>query len=151
MTSSLLVSIDRTSLSLGALALPGSNDGSTGMHIVSFSPPARQSRNVYMPDSESINGSEIIATSEQQAILGFNVKMTSATETALRTSYNTLVAAIKQFRFAVTTTQSGAPAEVWAADPGSIQLADPTGRTFADSHNLNPVYSVSIPVYPVAS
>src|SRR5690348_10230116 len=122
MTSTLTVSIDRTSLSLGALALTGSNDGSNGMHLVAYSPPSRIARNVYMPDSANVHGSEKVASALQQAVLGFNVKMTSATETALHASYAALAAAIGQFEFTVTTTIGGAAAEVWTADPGSIQL-----------------------------
>jgi hypothetical protein len=149
MTSALQVSIDRTSLSLATLVLPGSRDGS-GMHLVAYSPPALQARTAYMPDAPGIHGSEAVSWSWQQALLSFNVKMTAATETALRANYLALVAAISQFpSFTVTTILSGAAAEVWTANPGSIQLVDPAGRTPGDVHNLNPVYAVTIPVYPI--
>lgn len=152
MTSALIITTDRSGMpgSLSPLVLHGSADGS-GRRIVAYSPPALQSRITWMPDSIDVEGSEAIATTWQQSMLGFSVKIEATTETLVQSTYAEMVAAWSQFSFTITTQLSGAPAQVWSANRGSIQLADSTGRTFADVHNLNPVYAITIPVYPIAS
>ena len=152
MTSAVSISTDRSGMpgSLAPLVLNGSVDGSY-RRLTAYSPPALQSRVTWMPDSDFVEGSEAIGAVWQQSMLGFSVQIEAATETLVQAAYAEMVAAWSQFSFTVTTQLSGAPAQVWAANRGSIQLADSTGRTFADVHNLNPVYAVTIPVYPIAS
>lgn len=151
MTSALSISIDRSGMpgSLSPLVLHGSVDSSV-RRIVAYSPPAKQARIKWGPDSDDVEGSEALAATWQQALMGFKVKMVAATETLLQAGVVELEAALAQFAFTVTTQLSGAPAQVWAANRGSIQLADSDGRTPSDVHNLNPVYAVTIPVYPIA-
>lgn len=83
--------------------------------------------------------------------MGFTYCATAANETSAQSSYATVAAAIGQHSFTVTTQVSGAPAQVWSADRGSIQLAGSGGRTYIDLMNANPEYAVTIPVYPIAS
>lgn len=149
MTSVLSISLDQTGLSLPAYVLHGSADGS-GWRIESFNPPALQARLTTMPDSPYVDGSEAIGAAWQQAMLAFTVKSTAADETELQSNYLELAAALAQFSFSVETKIAAAPTQTWLANRGSIQLAT-EGRTPANVHNLNPVYAVTIPVYPTPS
>ena len=142
----LTVTIDRTSLSLPPLVLSGTRD-SNALAIVSYQAPSTLARVGYMPDSADTHGSEAISFAYQQAILGFDwVRDGGSTETQVQASRNEVAAALAQFSYSVTTQISGAPAEAWTADPGS-QV--PSARTYADLMNRNPVYAVTIPVYPI--
>lgn len=143
----LTISIDRTSLSLAPLVFSAKIDG-TALGIAGYQPPARQARLTYAPDSMNVHGSEAIAASWQQAILGFDWFRESTTETQLQAAFAEVVAAVEQFSYTVTTQVSGAPAQVWAADMGSCA---PSARSFADLANVSAVFAVSIPVYPIAS
>lgn len=144
----LTIVIDRTSLSLSPLTFSASLDGAT-LGVVDYQPPALQWRLGYMPDSSDAHGSELVSAAYQQAILGFDwVRDGGATETQVQASRAEVAAALAQFSYTVETQVSGAPAEVWSADPGS-QV--PSARVYANLLHRNPVYAVSIPVYPIAS
>lgn len=150
MTTAVTISIDRTSLSLSALAFSGSLSGGTTRGIIKYIPPAKIQRRVYATDSSSVNGSELLTKAKQQAILGFDwYPIGAANETAVQAAFAEVEAALDQFEFEVTTQISGAPAQVWSADAGDIQLGGSDGRTYVDLNHLCPIYSVSIPVYPV--
>lgn len=143
------ISIDRSSLTLSALQISGSRDG-TELGLVRYIPPARIPRIAYQPDTGGIHGSEATQWSWQQAILGFDwVPDTAESETEIQAAYYEMLAAITQFKYEVTTQVSGAPAEVWLADPGAITLGGSDGRTYVDLNFLRPVYAVTIPVYPI--
>jgi hypothetical protein len=141
----LTVSIDRTSLSLSPLVFSATADANP-LGLAAYTPPARQARVIYAPDSINIHGSEALGMSWQQALLNFDWFRESTTEAQLQAAYAEVVAAVEQFSYLVTTQVSDAPAEVWRADPGSVT---PSQRDYADLANLSPVYSVSIPVYPI--
>lgn len=142
----LTISIDRAGLSLAPLVFSGALDGTT-LGIVGYQPPALQSRITYAPDSMDVHGSEAIAAAWQQAVLGFDwVRDDDATETQVQASYGEVAAAVGQFSYLVTTQVSGAPAQVWRADMGSVS---PSARTYMDLVNHNPVFAVTIPVYPI--
>lgn len=144
----LTITIDRSSLpgSLDPLEFSGNLDDA-GLGILDYQPPARQARVAYAPDSVNTHGSEATGASWQQAILGFDwVCDTAADETALQAAYEEVVAALGQFSYEVTTQVSGAPAQTWSADMGSCA---PSQRDYENLANLNPVYAVSIPVYPI--
>lgn len=146
----LTVSIDRTSLSLSPLVLNGQHTGSYG--IVRYIPPAMIARLDYMPDSPDVDGSELTSASWQQTILGVDwMPLDAANETAIQTAYAAVLAAIGQFSYTVTTTVNGAPAQVWSADRGSMQLGGSDGRTYVDLAYRVPIYALTIPVYPVPS
>ena len=147
---SVSVTIDRTSLGKADLtytATPG--DGVLG--ITAFIPPGRVQRITYAPDVPGMDGSLALAKSLQQALLGWSVVTDGAMdEAAIAAAIAELEEALDQFpRYLVTTQVGNAPAEVWSADPGSVALADSSGRTFVDLSNLDPVYSVTIPVFPI--
>jgi len=145
-----LITISRTALSLSDLVLSGTLADANGFGIVRYFPPGRQSRVLYAPDSADVHGSEAVAWSLQQAMLGFDwMPVGAASETAVQTARNAMEAAISQFSFQVTTQVSGAPAEAWKADPGSMTLGGSDGRTYVDMKYRVPVYAVTIPVYPI--
>lgn len=145
--STLLISIDRTSLALAALVLSGSNDANP-IGITDYAEPAMLPRVTYAPDSAYEDGSMPLAVSWQQTILGFEVSTTeAASEAASRLLIAELVRAVSQFSFTVTVTVDGAPAETWTCHAGSVQPAG--SRTFADLLRHNPVWSVTIPAHPL--
>lgn len=148
MTVALTITIDRTGLSLSPLVLSGVDDDHD-YGITAYQPPALQARVGYMPDSGDIDGSEAISSSWQQSLLGFSFVPDHADdETDVQASYAEVAAAVGQFSFTVTTQVSGAPAQVWSADRGSIALAAGS-RSYLDLTAVPPVYSITIPVYPV--
>ncbi len=145
--STLLISIDRTSLALAPLVLSGSNDANP-IGITDYSEPAMQPRITYAPDSAYEHGSMPLATVWQQTILGFEVSTTeAASEAESRVLIAELLQAISQFSFTVAVTVDGAPAETWTCHAGAMQPAG--SRTFADLLRHNPVWSVTIPAYPI--
>lgn len=152
MTVSLTITISRTLLpgSLSPLVLSGVVDANA-IGITRYSPPALQQRLTYAPDSADVHGSELIAAAYQQSILGFDFVTNTSSESTQQTSLATVVAALGQFTYTVTTQVSGATAQVWRADPGDIRLAAADGRTYSDLTYANPEYAVTIPVYPIAS
>lgn len=117
--------------------------------ILSYQPPSLLWRRGYMPDSSDVHGSELLSAAYQQAILGWDwVRDDDATETQVQASRDEVAAALAQVSYTVTTQVNGAPAEVWSAEPGD-QV--PSARSYEDLANRNPVFAVSIPVYPIAS
>jgi hypothetical protein len=143
----LTITVDRTSLSLSALVFSASLDANA-LGIVGYQPPALQQRIAYAPDSVNIHGSEAIAASYQQAVLGWDWIRDGATEAQVQTSFDEVADALAQFSFTITTQVSGATAQVWSADPGSMT---PAARSYVDL--VNPgiqVFSASVPVYPIA-
>ena len=144
----LTITLDRTSLGLGALVLSGSGTANP-LGIVAYTPPALQQRIIYAPDAPGVHGSEALAASWQQAVLGFDwCRFDAATEAQVAASYDEVAEALGQFSFLVTTAVSDALAQTWAANAGSLV---PSARTYSDLTYRNPVYAVSIPVYPIPS
>lgn len=144
----LTISIDRSSLSLSPLVLSGTND-SNDLGVVNYTPPAKQKRLGQMPDAPDIDGTEYVSSSYQQSRLNFDFVTDKATsETELQALEDELAAAIDQFAFVVTTQVDGAPARAWSANSGDLI---PPSRTYTDLANHNPVFAVSIPVFPIAS
>ena len=142
----LTISIARTSLSLPPLLFSATHDG-TALGVVEYQPPAMQARIEYAPDVPSVHGSAATSWAWQESILGWSgVLDDAAGEAAVQASYTEVLAAITQWSYAVTTQVNGAPAQVWSCRPGS-QIPD--ARTYADLANSNPVYAVTIPVYPI--
>ena len=143
----LTITIDRTSLSLSPLVLSGSAD-SNALGIVSYQAPPRLALVTYAPDSINITGSEALAAKLQHANLNFDWMCdTTDDETDMQAAYVEVAAALGQFSYLVTTQVSGAPAEVWSADMGSVT---PPQRTYVDMvHPDALVIAVTIPVYPI--
>lgn len=150
MTISLTVTIDRSSLGKADLVISAGQDTTIG--LARYSPPDTVARVTYMPDNPNIDGSEAIGASWQQAMLGFNALFDQATSEAdIASGVAELCEAVGQFSYLVTTQVGNAPAEKWSADRGSVTLANSDGRAFEDLLHLDPVYSVTIPVYPIPS
>lgn len=142
------ITIGRASLSLPDLVFSGTFDG-TALGITAYQSPSLLWRRGYMPDSADSHGSELVSAAYQQAILGWDwVRDNEATETQVQASRKEVEAALAQFSYPITTQISGAPAEVWSAEPGD-QV--PAPRTYENLAYRNPVYAVTVPVYPVAS
>lgn len=143
------VTIDRTSLSKAALVISGANDGTT-LGLTACQPPSKVARITYAPDHPDMDGSVALSATWQQALLGFNVVTDQAPDEAtVAAQIAELTEALSQFGYLVTTQVGNAPAEVWSAQRGSIALASSDGRAFSDLRDHNPVYSVTIPVYPI--
>lgn len=142
----LTITISRASLSLPDLVFSGKVDG-TVLGIVNYQPPAYLWRIAYMPDSADTHGSEAVSAAYQQAILGWDwMRDSSTTEAQVQAAREEVRAALAQFSYTVTTKVSDAPAEVWAADPGSLT---PPARSYVDLAHLWPVFAITIPVYPI--
>lgn len=146
--ATLTISISRTSLGLSPLVLSGSDDGTT-LGVMSYQPPPLQARVEYADDVPGVHGSEAVGWSWQQSVLGFDFVADVATEAEAQAAKAELVAAVSQFSFTVTTQVSGAPAEGWSANPGSVVSASSSGRTTLDLVYVWPAWSVAIPVYPI--
>jgi hypothetical protein len=147
--STLLISIGRVSLpgSPSPLVLSGSDDANE-IGVVAYAEPAIQSRVGYAPDSAWIHGSQALSSSYQQTILGFDVVTDkAASEAASRALIGDLREAISQFAFTVTVTVDGATPEIWSCNAGSIIANE--ARTYPNIGNSNPVWSVTIPCYPI--
>lgn len=143
--STLVISIERTSLGLGALVLSAADDG-TPLGVTGYTEPAVQPRISYAPDSAYVSGSMPLAITWQQTILGFDVSATEAvTEAESRALIAELRAAVSQRSFTVTVTVDGAPSETWTCHTGSLQA---TPRTYFDLENHDPVWAVTIPAHP---
>lgn len=144
----LVVTMTRLLLPGSLPALEFSGAGRSPLEIVGYSAPATQSRNRYAPPADGVHGDELLSTSLQQSILGLDFRSTSDTETEVQAAHELVTAAILQFTFTIITEVSSAPAQAWRADPGAIQLRAGV-RSYADMANLNPVYALTIPVYPI--
>lgn len=142
----LTITISRTELGLDPLVFSGADDGEV-LGVVAYTEPALQRRVAYAPDSVDVDGSEAVAASWQQSMLNFDwVRDGDATEAQVQASRNEVRDAVGQFAYTVTTQVNGAPVEVWAADGGS---QTPSPRDYLNLAYRNPVYAVSIPVYPI--
>lgn len=143
---SLSILIDRTSLALSPLEFSGQMD-ETVLGIVNYQPPALLQRLGYMQDHPDVDGSELTSQALQKTMLNFDwVRDNSATETQVQASYLEVLTALCQFSYTVTTQVSGAPPQVWVADPGDMT---PAPRSYVDLLYRFPVYAVSIPVQPI--
>lgn len=143
-------------ISIGRASLPGSllplefsavlDDVALG--IVNYQAPARIAVVSYAPPSRDVHGSESDGASYAQSLLSYDWMCdTAADETALQAAYEEVCAAVGQFKYPVTTQISGAPAQVWTADMGSVT---PPQRTFVDlEHPDALVVAIAIPVYPI--
>lgn len=148
--SALTITIDRTGMtgSPAPLVLSAEDDG-TPLGVHAYAPPGRVGRVTYLPDEPDTHGSIPQAASLQQAILAFGVSAVAASESGMRALIAEVEAALARLSYQVTTMVGDGPAETWLATWGSIELADNSGRDYADLRDADPVYSVSIPVFPI--
>jgi hypothetical protein len=147
--SSLLISIDRTSLSLSPLVLAG-HDVTRALSVSDYQEPAMQPRIQYAPSSDDVSGEMPLGWVWQDSILGFSVFAEDAdTESDLRGRIAELTAAVARLSYETTVTVNDADPEVWSCRPGSVTPVG--GRTSADLQDHTSVWSVAIPVYPIRS
>jgi len=146
--STLLISIDRTSLALEPLVLSGTDDDNP-IGVTNYTEPVIQPRMTYAPDSAYEDDPLPLARVWQQTALLFDISTTdAATEAASRTLVAEVRQAIGQFPlFLVTVTVDDAPAETWTCHAGTIQPVG--GRTTSDLEHHDPEWSVTIPAHPI--
>lgn len=147
--STLTVSIDRTSLGLSALVFSGADDGTLwGIVGDSFQSPSKHARVTYASDSPWVHGSVATGWSWQQGLLSFDATPAVSSEADLKAAVAEVETALARLAYEATSTPNGVP-DVWRCDPGSIVLSG--GRSFVDLRDFDPVYTVTIPCYPVSS
>lgn len=148
---SLVLTIDRSSLSLSPLVMSATRSDATDLGVVSWREPAMQSRLILAPESRLIAGDQMIGSTLQQTLLSFQVMpLDAASESEVRTVIEALMTAVcRQPSFTVTDAISGAPDRTWSCNPGSV-IPD-SDRSLVDLKHLVPVWSVSIPAYPIWS
>lgn len=141
-----LVSIDRTSLTLPALVLSGGFSAAS-WGITEFTPPGLIMRTTRAPSPFIDGDGPVIAASAQEAMLGISAFPLVSTEADRQAAVLALRDALRRYAYTVTTTEGSAAPQTWKASPGSVV---PVGsRTFADLMTSQPVYSITIPVHPI--
>lgn len=141
------VSIDRTALSLGALAL-GDNPGDT--YCVTpegLGDPEMVWRFGVMPNSDSVHGREITSAALEQSALNLEVIITGSSASNLRANRVALTNALSQFSYTTTVTVDGV-AQVWSCDPGNWSQG---AVRYSHQNALLQVLTISIPVHPVSA
>lgn len=142
----LTISIDQTDLSLDPLVLSGVTDANTWGILPGFTMPGLVARNVEA-ESPFLHGSVVVRSTWQKAFFNLDVFPRVTTGAELATAYGELVAASGQFSYDATVTLNGV-ASVWRCDCASIS---PSPLDYPELVTNAPVYSLSIPVYPIAS
>lgn len=144
----LTISIDRTALSLPPLVFVGSGEGSLG--VVDYREPAMQPRVRFAPSSDFIHGDVPLSWSWQQTLLDWAFFTDVESEAESRALLAEVRAAVTQgLSFMVSVSVSGAPAESWSCSPGP--LVPESGRTYENLRDSDPVWSLSLPCYPIRS
>jgi hypothetical protein len=142
--STLVITID----SDPDIVMDGSEGGTTPLGVTTYADPAIQPRVQYAPTSPYLHGDTPLSWSYQESLLSFSVvAMDPASEAAARALIETLRAAVSRLSFTVTVNVNGAGDEVWRCHAGSVTPAG--GRGYVDMRDHNPVWSVTIPCYPV--
>ena len=145
---SLTISIDRTALSLSPLVLVAEN--ATDLGLTDYAEPALLPRVSYAPTSDFQHGDVPLGWGWQQTLLNFSFLTIADTEAESRALVDAVRNAITQgLEYEVTVTASDAAAEVWTCNPGSLTPAG--ARTLVNMRHVRPVWSVSLPCYPVRS
>lgn len=142
----LTIAIDRTSLALSPLVFSAADDGTTWGILPGFVLPGRVARTRYAP-SNFQHGDVATGSTWQHARLSWDAIPDVATAAALQTAEDELYAAVGQFSYDVTVTKNGV-VSVWACDTGS---AEPAPLDLMELDHNEPVYSITIPCYPVGA
>lgn len=140
----LSLSIDRTSLSLGALVY---GNPSTGLWIPEdgVGRPALERRNEYASQARFLHGSTLVASTLDQGSLPVRLYHQAASTAALVAAQDALEAALGQFTYEATLTVDGV-ATTWTCDPASIGWGDLDSGM---AHAFLAEARVVIPVHPV--
>ena len=146
--SSLVISIDRTSMTLAPLILAG-NDTTRSLSIATYREPAMQPRITYAPTGDT-HGDMPLSWSYQETLHAFNVfDEGSTSEATTRAKIAELVAALGRLTYTMTVTVDGAPAETWTCRPGTVAPVDDRNSTDLQTHDA--LWAVTIPAYPIRS
>lgn len=151
MVATMTVTIDRSGMagSPADLVLSGKISDGTALGLLDYQEPALQPRIRYAPSSDYVHGDLPLAWSWQQSVMSFAVMpINPANETAAQAALDDLTAAISRLTYAVTVVKSGVT-EVWTCNAGSMSPAG--SRTRLNLTRNIPVWSVSLPCYPVRS
>lgn len=143
------ISIDRASMAgdLDPLVISGVS-GETPLTVVSFTEPAKIAEIDWLPDMPEVSGSTPRAFRYAQAVMGFTVASYDAeSETDSRALITELWAAIARLGFPIVLTVADAPDETWSCRPGSLAMGG--ARDWVDLAYSNPLWSVTIPCYPI--
>ena len=136
MTSTL--SIDRTSLSLSPLVVP-----STGFELGAFDPGGVQWQRAFA-ESRFVNDSALISARRSSTQLTGTIRTLGSSPGSLQTLEAALVAALSQFTYAVTWTETGTANAVytWTCWPADI---DTPGFSAPDRGLWVQEFQVTIP------
>lgn len=109
--------IDRTSLALAPLVIPGGPVGRIGHWIPldGIQLPDFSMRTVYAPPSNQVAGQVLLGAVLDSAAFGATVMVHGATPAALGVLKATLQAAVSQFSYTVTLDQDGT-SQTWQGD-----------------------------------
>jgi hypothetical protein len=136
-------SIDRSSLSLDPLVLNAGFEGVWGV-LPGWQMPGRQARVTYA-SSPYLHGDVATHWTWQHGMMSGDVTPQVDTPADMHAAVDALVAAIGRLSYEVTTTWNGVPT-VWRCDPGSLT---PSAVDYVELRDNQPVYSLSIPCYPL--
>jgi len=146
--SSLVISIDRTSMGLEPLVLAG-NDTTRSLSIASYREPAMQPRINYAPTGDA-HGDMPLSWSYQETVHALNVfDEGSTSEATTRAKIAELVAALGRLTYPITVPVDGASAETWTCRAGAVVPVD--DRTSTDLQTHEALWAVTIPAYPIRS
>lgn len=143
------VSIDRTSLTLSPLVLNGSGGGTYTLTPRGLGAVVTAWRYGWMPSHPDVHGDELLSATLENARLSLEVLVEAATSVALETAVTALNEALFQFSYEVTQTVDGV-AKTWTCFPSvAVPVAGVVLHNEVAEHFG--VFSMSIPVYPIAS
>lgn len=138
------ISIDRTALAKAPLVFSGT-DGDGVLGAMNYQEPGAIPR-VQSLSPLYTHGEVPLAWSFQQGLIRWSAFADSSTEVASKTLQAELVEAVTQWpSYEVTVNEDGAQS-VWTCHPGSVE---PEARTRANLVDHNPVWTISLPCYPV--
>ena len=140
----LTVSVDRTDLSLSPLVFSASDDGTPWGILPGYQMPGLVPQ-VRTAASDFTHGEVATSWKWTQARIAFDAFPDAASGAALLAAVDEVRAALGRLSYSVTTTWNGS-ALTWAAMPGACE---PSGVDAPELDANQPVYSITIPVYPV--
>jgi hypothetical protein len=149
MDPTLTISIDRTGMVGAPAPLTFSATPGVGtLGITDYTEPAVAPQNIYASTSDYEHGETIRGARWHNTLLSWEVVTDAAsTEQAAREAIAEVLAAVSRLEYEVTVTVDGAPAETWLAQGyGTVTVNG--ARTFANLRDHNPVWSITLPVYP---
>lgn len=147
MTTIAQVSIDRSSLSLGALVISSTPTDTYVLTGAGLGRPGISWRYTYAPANPYIHGSALLGAVKDQSSLPLEVLVQSNTAANLDAAIKTLTDALDQFSYDVTVTVDGV-AKTWSCDPGSYASTDGQVND-ARQVQFVEVLAITIPVYPI--